>query len=31
MAEVLAAHARGEALMPLRSMVKFAGAAGFMG
>jgi ornithine cyclodeaminase len=31
MAEVLAAHARGEALMPLRTMVPFAGAAGFMG
>ena len=31
MAEVLAAHARGEALMPLRSMVPFEGAAGFMG
>jgi ornithine cyclodeaminase/alanine dehydrogenase-like protein (mu-crystallin family) len=31
MAEVLAAHARGEALMPLRSMVPFDGAAGFMG
>jgi ornithine cyclodeaminase len=31
MAEVLAAHARGEALMPLRTMVQFAGAAGFMG
>jgi ornithine cyclodeaminase/alanine dehydrogenase-like protein (mu-crystallin family) len=30
MAAVLAAHARGEALMPLRSMVKFSGAAGFM-
>jgi ornithine cyclodeaminase/alanine dehydrogenase-like protein (mu-crystallin family) len=31
MAEVLAAHARGEAQMPLRSMVPFEGAAGFMG
>jgi ornithine cyclodeaminase/alanine dehydrogenase-like protein (mu-crystallin family) len=31
MAEVLAAHARGEAQMPLRSMVRFEGAAGFMG
>ncbi|HUB05305.1 MAG TPA: ornithine cyclodeaminase family protein [Solirubrobacteraceae bacterium] len=31
MAEVLAAHARGEAKMPLRSMVPFNGAAGFMG
>jgi ornithine cyclodeaminase/alanine dehydrogenase-like protein (mu-crystallin family) len=31
MAEVLAAHARGEALMPLRSLVPFEGAAGFMG
>jgi ornithine cyclodeaminase len=31
MAEVLAAHARGEALMPLRGMVPFDGAAGFMG
>jgi ornithine cyclodeaminase/alanine dehydrogenase-like protein (mu-crystallin family) len=31
MAEVLAAHARGEALMPLRFMVPFEGAAGFMG
>jgi ornithine cyclodeaminase/alanine dehydrogenase-like protein (mu-crystallin family) len=31
MARVLAAHARGEALMPLRSMVPFDGAAGFMG
>ncbi|MBV8220757.1 MAG: ornithine cyclodeaminase family protein [Solirubrobacterales bacterium] len=30
MASVLAAHARGEALMPLRSMVQFPGAAGFM-
>jgi ornithine cyclodeaminase len=30
MAEVLAAHARGEALMPLRSMVPFEGAAGFI-
>ncbi len=30
MAEVLAAHARGEAKMPLRSMVPFEGAAGFM-
>jgi ornithine cyclodeaminase len=30
MAEVLAAHARGEARMPLRSMVPFEGAAGFM-
>ncbi len=30
MAEVLAAHARGEAKMPLRSMVPFDGAAGFM-
>lgn len=30
MAEVLAAHARGKALMPLRSMVQFPGAAGFM-
>jgi ornithine cyclodeaminase/alanine dehydrogenase-like protein (mu-crystallin family) len=30
MAEVLAAHARGEALMPLRSLVRFEGAAGFM-
>jgi ornithine cyclodeaminase/alanine dehydrogenase-like protein (mu-crystallin family) len=31
MAAVLAAHARGEALMPLRSVVRFDGAAGFMG
>lgn len=31
MAEVLIAHARGEALMPLRFMVPFEGAAGFMG
>ena len=31
MAAVLAAHARGEAQMPLRSMVPFEGAAGFMG
>ncbi len=31
MAEVLAAHARGEARMPLRSVVRFDGAAGFMG
>jgi ornithine cyclodeaminase/alanine dehydrogenase-like protein (mu-crystallin family) len=31
MAEVLVAHARGEALMPLRAMVPFEGAAGFMG
>jgi ornithine cyclodeaminase len=31
MAAVLAAHARGEALMPLRTMVPFEGAAGFMG
>ena len=31
MAEVLAAHARGQALMPLRSVVRFEGAAGFMG
>ncbi len=31
MAEVLAAHARGEALMPLRSLVRFEGAAGFIG
>lgn len=30
-ADVLAAHARGEALMPLRSVVRFEGAAGFMG
>jgi ornithine cyclodeaminase/alanine dehydrogenase-like protein (mu-crystallin family) len=30
MAEVLAARARGEVLMPLRSMVPFPGAAGFM-
>ncbi len=30
MAAVLTAHARGEALMPLRSMVPFDGAAGFM-
>ncbi len=30
MAAVLAAHARGEALMPLRSMVPFEGAAGFI-
>jgi ornithine cyclodeaminase/alanine dehydrogenase-like protein (mu-crystallin family) len=30
MASVLAAHARGEALMPLRSVVRFEGAAGFM-
>jgi ornithine cyclodeaminase/alanine dehydrogenase-like protein (mu-crystallin family) len=30
MAEVLAAHARGEALMPLRSAIPFKGAAGFM-
>jgi ornithine cyclodeaminase len=31
MAEVLAAHARGGLAMPLRSMVRFEGAAGFMG
>ena len=31
MAEVLAAHSRGTAHMPLRSMVRFEGAAGFMG
>jgi ornithine cyclodeaminase/alanine dehydrogenase-like protein (mu-crystallin family) len=31
MAAVLAAHARGEALMPLRTVVPFEGAAGFMG
>jgi ornithine cyclodeaminase/alanine dehydrogenase-like protein (mu-crystallin family) len=31
MAAVLAAHARGEAQMPLRSMIPFDGAAGFMG
>ena len=31
MAEVLAAHARGDAKMPLRSVVGFEGAAGFMG
>jgi ornithine cyclodeaminase/alanine dehydrogenase-like protein (mu-crystallin family) len=31
MADVLATHARGEALMPLRTMVPFPGAAGFMG
>jgi len=31
MAEVLAAHARGEAQMPLRALVPFEGAAGFMG
>jgi ornithine cyclodeaminase/alanine dehydrogenase-like protein (mu-crystallin family) len=31
MAAVLAAHARGEALMPLRSVAHFDGAAGFMG
>jgi len=31
MAAVLVAHARGEAQMPLRSMVPFDGAAGFMG
>jgi ornithine cyclodeaminase/alanine dehydrogenase-like protein (mu-crystallin family) len=31
MATVLAAHARGEALMPLRTVVPFEGAAGFMG
>ena len=30
MAEILAAHARGEALMPLRSTIRFEGAAGFM-
>ena len=30
MAAVLAAHARGEALMPFRSMVPFEGAAGFI-
>jgi ornithine cyclodeaminase/alanine dehydrogenase-like protein (mu-crystallin family) len=30
MADALAAHARGEALMPLRSMIPFSGAAGFM-
>jgi ornithine cyclodeaminase/alanine dehydrogenase-like protein (mu-crystallin family) len=30
MAEVLAARARGEALMPLRSAIRFEGAAGFM-
>jgi ornithine cyclodeaminase/alanine dehydrogenase-like protein (mu-crystallin family) len=31
MAAVLTAHARGEALMPLRTVVRFEGAAGFMG
>jgi ornithine cyclodeaminase/alanine dehydrogenase-like protein (mu-crystallin family) len=31
MAEVLAAHARGEALMPLRSVASFEGAAGLVG
>jgi ornithine cyclodeaminase/alanine dehydrogenase-like protein (mu-crystallin family) len=31
MAAVLAAHARHEALMPLRSVIPFEGAAGFMG
>ena len=31
MAAVLAAHARGEAHMPLRSVVRFPGAEGFMG
>ncbi len=31
MAAVLADHARGEALMPLRTVVPFEGAAGFMG
>jgi ornithine cyclodeaminase/alanine dehydrogenase-like protein (mu-crystallin family) len=31
MAAVLAAHARGEAQMPLRALVPFDGAAGFMG
>jgi ornithine cyclodeaminase/alanine dehydrogenase-like protein (mu-crystallin family) len=31
MAEVLASHARGEAQMPLRFLVPFEGAAGFMG
>ena len=31
MAEILAAHARGEAVMPLRSITRFEGAAGFMG
>ena len=31
MAAVLAAHARGEALMPLRSVASFDGAAGFLG
>ena len=30
MAEVLAAHARGEAQMPLRTMIPFEGASGFM-
>jgi ornithine cyclodeaminase/alanine dehydrogenase-like protein (mu-crystallin family) len=30
MAEVLVAHARGEALMPLRSVIPFEGAAGFL-
>ena len=30
MAEVLSARARGEALMPLRSAIRFEGAAGFM-
>ena len=30
MAEILAAHARGEALMPLRTATRFEGAAGFM-
>ncbi|MBV9809944.1 MAG: ornithine cyclodeaminase family protein [Solirubrobacterales bacterium] len=30
MAEILAAHARGEAQMPLRAMIPFEGAAGFM-
>jgi ornithine cyclodeaminase len=31
MAQVLAAHARGEALMPLRALIPFEGAAGFIG
>ena len=31
MADVLAAHARGEAFMPLRSVMFPPGAAGFMG
>ena len=30
MAAVLAARARGEALMPLRTAIRFEGAAGFM-